>query len=79
MPGLCTCPGSPLSPSARPYLTHAKHYFFPYAHNSAIMAANDKILAALESLKLADSINYTATAKMFSVNRSTLSKRYRGV
>ncbi|XTI87387.1 hypothetical protein V2W45_411995 [Cenococcum geophilum] len=43
------------------------------------MPPKGDINAALEALKLADSIDYTATAKKFGVNRSTLSKRHRGV
>ena len=43
------------------------------------MAPIDRIEAALESLKLADSINYTKTAEEFGVDRTTLSKRHRGV
>ena len=37
------------------------------------------IEAALADLALQDSPNYTATAKKFNVNRSTLSRRHRGV
>ena len=43
------------------------------------MAAIDPISATLESLKLAESIDYTATARKYGVSRSTLSKRHRGI
>ncbi len=36
------------------------------------------IEAALADLALQDSSNYTATAKKFNINRSTLSRRHRG-
>lgn len=36
-------------------------------------------IASLESLKLGESINYTQVAKKFGVDRSTLSRRHRGV
>ncbi|KAF2174653.1 hypothetical protein K469DRAFT_773422 [Zopfia rhizophila CBS 207.26] len=36
-------------------------------------------LASLESLKPGETPNYTRTAKEFGCNRSTLSKRHRGV
>ena len=36
------------------------------------------IEAALADLALQESFNYTATAKKFNVNRSTLSRRHRG-
>jgi len=36
------------------------------------------IEAALANLALQESFNYTATAKKFNVNRSTLSRRHRG-
>jgi len=36
------------------------------------------IEAALADLALQDSFNYTATAKKFNINRSTLSRRHRG-
>jgi len=36
------------------------------------------IEAALADLALQESSNYTATAKKFNVNRSTLSRRHRG-
>ena len=52
---------------------------FSPRHNSTKMPPKGDINAALEALKLADSIDYTATAKKFGVNRSTLSKRHRGV
>ncbi len=43
------------------------------------MADISKLEAALESLKLSDSINYTKTAQEFSVDQNTLSRRHRGV
>jgi transposase-like protein len=39
----------------------------------------DAALAAIESLKPGESINYTEIAKRFGVNRLTLSRRHRGV
>ena len=36
----------------------------------------DPIEAALESLRLSDTKNITATARQFNVNRSTLSRRH---
>src|SRR6266516_4760475 len=39
----------------------------------------DAALAALKSLEPGEKVNFTATAKQFGCNRSTLSKRYRGV
>jgi len=36
------------------------------------------IETALADLALQDSFNYTATAKKFNINRSTLSRRHRG-
>ena len=39
----------------------------------------DQALAALEALKPDESLNYTAVAKIYGVNRSTLSKRHRGL
>ncbi len=37
------------------------------------------IAAALAELALQESSNYTATAKKFNINRSTLSRRHRGI
>ena len=37
------------------------------------------IAAALADLTLQESSNYTATAKKFNINRSTLSRRHRGI
>ena len=37
------------------------------------------IAAALADLALQESPNYTATAKKFNINRSTLSRRHRGI
>ena len=39
----------------------------------------ERLQAALASLKLQDKPNYTKVAKQFSVNRTTLSQRYRNV
>ena len=39
----------------------------------------DPIEAALAALELQDSPNYTATAKEFGINRTTLSRRHRGL
>ena len=39
----------------------------------------DPIEAALASLKSQKTPNYTATAKQFGVNRTTLSRRHRGI
>ena len=39
----------------------------------------DSIDAALADLKLQDTPNYTATAKKFNIDRTTLSRRHRGV
>ena len=39
----------------------------------------DQALAALEALKPGESLNYTTVTKIYGVNRSTLSKRHRGL
>ena len=39
----------------------------------------DQALTALEALKPSESLNYTAVAKIYGVNRSILSKRHRGL
>ena len=39
----------------------------------------DLALAELASLKAGEKLNYTAVAKKYSVNRTTLSKRHRGL
>ena len=43
------------------------------------MTAIDPIAAALESLRLGESIGYSEAAKKFGVDRSTLSRRHRGL
>jgi len=43
------------------------------------MAAINKISAALESLRLRETTSYTEAAKKFSVDRSILSRRHRGL
>ena len=39
----------------------------------------DQALAALETLKPDENLNYIIIAKIYGVNRSILSKRYRGL
>ena len=39
----------------------------------------DSIEAALADLKLQETLNYTVTAKKYRVDRTTLSRRRRGV
>ena len=67
----CTVP-----PDAR---ATPKPPFFFHPQNPTNIAAIDPILATLESLKLAESIDYTATARKYGVSRLTLSKRHRGI
>jgi hypothetical protein len=43
------------------------------------MGAMEKVLAALESLGEEEKVCYQKIADRYSVNRSTLSKRHRGV
>jgi transposase-like protein len=43
------------------------------------MSSIDAALEAINSLKPGDSINYTKIAKEYGVDRSTLSRRHRGV
>jgi hypothetical protein len=40
---------------------------------------NDRIQLAIADLELQERLNYADTAKKWNVNRSTLSRRYRGV
>src|SRR5207237_5413559 len=58
---------------------NTKTLFFSHAHNSTNMEATDPILAALESLRLGEYSTIKETADRFGVERSTLSKRHRGV
>ena len=39
----------------------------------------DQALAALEALKPGENLNYIIVTKIYEVNRSILSKRYRGL
>ncbi|KAF1993397.1 hypothetical protein P154DRAFT_582854 [Amniculicola lignicola CBS 123094] len=43
------------------------------------MAPIDEALAALKSLNLGEKINFTQIAQEYSCDRSTLSRRWRGV
>ncbi len=43
------------------------------------MTPIEEAIAELESLKLGESINYTKIAQKYGVDRSTLSRRHRGV
>ena len=45
----------------------------------ANMTLIKEAIAAIKSLELGDSINYTKIAEEFGVSRSTLSRHYRGV
>jgi hypothetical protein len=43
------------------------------------IAHNDRIELAIADLESQESLNYTVTAKKWNIDRSTLSRRHRGV
>ena len=55
------------------------HHDFSTTNNSTNMDNLEAALDALKSLKLRESPNYTTIAKQYGVNRTTLSRRHRGV
>ena len=58
---------------------HTNHPDFSTPYNSTNMASIEAALEALKSLKLGESPNYTLVAKQYGVDRTTLSRRHRGV
>jgi len=56
---------------------HISLYYFHLSSKINYKFNMTSIEAALADLALQDSFNYTATAKKFNINRSTLSRRHR--
>ncbi|KAF2007585.1 hypothetical protein P154DRAFT_517254 [Amniculicola lignicola CBS 123094] len=69
------------SRNARSRVTHSCAHLINIAilDNSTNMAPIDEALAALKSLNLGEKINFTQIAQEYSCDRSTLSRRWRGV
>ncbi len=57
---------------------HISLYYFHLSSKINYKFNMTSIEAALADLALQDSFNYTATAKKFNINRSTLLRRHRG-
>jgi hypothetical protein len=68
------------SPTCRPIFPH--RLCFSKTSSTCIsfnMSSIEVVIEAINSLKPGDSINYTKIAKQFGVDRTTLSRRHRGV
>ena len=64
-------------PTRRPPTSFLPHFF--QRHNSTNILAMEPIEAALEHLKLTESFTYAAVADKYGVDRTTLSRRHRGL
>ncbi len=67
------------SPDARSHLMHAFSKIQPQHSTMDNIRHNDWIELAITDLESQDCPNYASTTKKYHVNRSTLSRRYRGV
>ena len=69
------------SRNARPRVTHTNTNILQISNNyfSTNMAPIDDALESLKSLKLGEKPNLTLVADKYGCNRSTLSKRWRGI
>jgi hypothetical protein len=66
-------------PDARYHLMHALPKFNPLHSKMDCIPYNDRIQLAVADLKSQESLNYAQTAKKWNLDRSTLSRRHRGI
>ena len=64
---------------ARYHLMHALPKFNPLHLKMDCIPYNDRIELAVADLESQESLNYAQTAKKWNVDRSTLSRRHRGI
>jgi hypothetical protein len=64
---------------ARSHMMHAFSKIQPPYSNMDDIPHNDRIELAIADLESQECLNYAATAKKWNIERTTLSRRYRGV
>src|SRR5450432_4078083 len=64
---------------ARYHFMHDFPKFNPPHSNMDCIAHNDRIELAIADLESQESLNYAETAKKWNIDRSTLSRRHRGI
>jgi hypothetical protein len=66
-------------PDARYHLMHALPKFNPLHSKMDCIPHNDRLELAVADLESQESLNYAQTAKKWNLDRSTLSRRHRGI